>query len=86
MGLGVADAGSFMYWADVKIIKQTSLEGSTTTTLVETGKLSGVCKFKHKIIVIQNPLYHLVTQHPFYHSAIQHPLASFHPCSLVTDH
>ena len=60
-GLAVNDVGGFVYWTvGHKTIMQTSLDGSNTTILLETGKLSVTCKLIHWIIVLRHPLCHLV--------------------------
>ena len=41
------DIGGFMYWANYKTIKQTSLDGLNKKTLLETGKLGVICKLIH---------------------------------------
>ena len=43
-GMAVDDFRGFVYWAQYKNIKQTSLDGSNKKTLLHTGKLSVICK------------------------------------------
>ena len=69
-GLAVDDIGGFMYWIEYTRIRQASLDGSNATTLLETGKLTVICKRIHRIIVTEHPLYHRVQRHPLYHLVI----------------
>ena len=47
-GLAVDDVGGFVYWVDdYKTIKQASLDGSNTTTILTTGRLSVIRKRLH---------------------------------------
>ena len=41
------DFGGFVYWSTYKKIQQASLDGSNTKTVLETGKLSVICKLIH---------------------------------------
>ena len=70
MGLAVDDVGGFLYWAEPNAIKQASLDGSNTTTLLRTGKLTVICKLIHWISVTQHSLYHFVIHHPLHHLVI----------------
>ena len=54
-GLAVDDVGGFVYWLDgFKTIKQTSIDGSNTKTILESGKLTVTCKLINWIMVIEH--------------------------------
>ena len=47
-GLAVDDVGDFLYWIHQhKTLEQSSLKGSNTMTLLQTGKLRVTCKQIH---------------------------------------
>jgi len=59
-GLAVDDVGGFLYRVEENTIKQASLDGSNTDTLLTTGKLTVIWKLIPWISATQNPLYHIV--------------------------